>query len=50
MLSWKINFETIDLLQKANLNKSLLLKGDLNEKVENYKKDKTIYKIKNSSI
>ena len=34
---WKISFESINLLQKANLNENLLWKGDLNKKVENYK-------------
>ena len=29
---WKINFEAINLLKKANLNKNLFKKGDLNEK------------------
>ena len=28
---WKIDFETINSLQKANLNKNLLSKADLNE-------------------
>ena len=33
----KINFEAINLFQKANLNKNLLRKVDLNEKkIENY--------------
>ena len=29
---WKINFEAINLLQKANLKENLLSKGDLNGK------------------
>ena len=33
----KISFESINLLQKANLNENLRWKGDLNKKVENYK-------------
>ena len=33
----KISFESINLLQKANLNENLRWKDDLNKKVENYK-------------
>ena len=33
----KISFESINLLQKANLNENLRWTDDLNKKVENYK-------------
>ena len=33
----KIDFEAINLLQKANLNENLLSKTDLNEKSKNNK-------------
>ena len=35
---WKVNFESINLLQKANLNENLLWKVDLNGKSRKYKK------------
>ena len=42
----KINFETTNLLQKANLNENLVKKTNLNEKKREKKKE--IYKLKKS--
>ena len=43
---WKINFEAINLLQKANSNKNLLQKADLIERSRKLQTKKTIKKLK----